>query len=70
MKISARNQFHGTVKAVHKGAVNCEIRMHLAGSRVLTAIITSDALKELGLIPGAACTALIKASHILIAVND
>jgi len=38
--------------------------------RILTAIITNEALSELGLAEGAACSALIKSSHVLIAVND
>jgi molybdate transport system regulatory protein len=70
IRISARNRLRGTVTEVNPGAVNSEIKMQLAGNRVLTAIITREALKELGLVPGAACTALVKASHILIAVND
>ena len=37
---------------------------------VLTAIVTLDALNELKVSPGSPCTALIKASHVLVAVND
>jgi len=70
IRISARNRLRGTVTEVIPGAVNCEIKLQLAGTRVLTAIITSDALKELGLVVGSPCTGLIKASHVLIAVND
>ena len=70
VRISARNRLRGTVTQVIPGAVNCEIKLQLAGARVLTAIITSDALEDLGLAKGAAFTALIKASHVLIAVND
>jgi molybdate transport system regulatory protein len=70
IRISARNRLRGTVTEVVAGAVNCEVKLQLAGRRVLTAIITSDAVKELGFVAGAACTALVKASHILIAVDD
>jgi molybdate transport system regulatory protein len=70
IRISARNRLRGSVTEVIPGAVNCEIKVQLPGDRVLTAIITSDSLQELRLVPGSACTALIKASHILIAVND
>jgi molybdate transport system regulatory protein len=70
IRISARNRLRGTVTEIIPGAVNCEIKLQLAGARVLTAVITRDALKELGLVKGTVCTALIKASHILIAVND
>ncbi len=70
IRISARNRLRGSVTAVIPGAVNCEIKLQLPGARVLTAIVTSDAVEELGLVKGAASTALIKASHIMIAVND
>jgi molybdate transport system regulatory protein len=69
-RISARNRLRGTVTQIIPGAVNGEVKLGLPGSRVLTAIITMEALDELGLQPGADCTALIKASHVLIAVND
>ncbi|MGO9593485.1 MAG: TOBE domain-containing protein, partial [Steroidobacteraceae bacterium] len=70
IRISARNRLRGSVTAVIPGAVNCEIKLQLPGARGLTAIVTSDAVEELGLVKGAAFTALIKASHILVAVND
>lgn len=70
IRISARNRLRGTVIEIIPGAVNCEIKMELAGARVLTAIVTSDAVGELGLVKGAALTALIKASHVLIAVAE
>jgi len=65
-----RNQLRGTVTAVIPGSVNGEVRILLPGGRTLTAIVTTEALHELGLVEGAACSALIKASHVLIAVND
>jgi molybdate transport system regulatory protein len=70
LRVSARNQLRGTVTAVIPGAVNGEVKIELPGGRVLTAIVTNDALKELNLVKGAQCTALIKSSHVLIAVND
>jgi molybdate transport system regulatory protein len=70
IRISARNRLDGTVSAIIRGAVNCEVKLRLGAERVLTAIITEEALKELDLAVGQPCTALIKASHVLIAVND
>jgi molybdate transport system regulatory protein len=70
IKISARNRLRGTITAIIRGAVNSEVKIQLNGGRVLTAIITEEGLKELDLAEGAPCTALIKASHVLIAVND
>ncbi|HEX4377475.1 MAG TPA: TOBE domain-containing protein [Steroidobacteraceae bacterium] len=69
-RISARNRLRGTVATIVPGAVNAEVKLSLPGERVLTAVITMEALEELQLEPGADCTALIKASHVLIAVND
>lgn len=70
IRISARNRLAGTVASVTPGAVNCEVKVALAGSRTLVAIITREGLKQLGLRKGSPCVALVKASHVLIAVND
>jgi molybdate transport system regulatory protein len=70
IRVSARNQLRGTVTAVLPGSVNGEVKIQLPGGRLLTAIVTNEALNELGLVKGAACSALIKSSHVLIAVND
>ena len=70
LRVSARNQLRGTISSIERGSVNAEVKILLPFGRILTAIITVDALAELGLIKGAACTALIKSSHVLIAVND
>lgn len=70
LRVSARNQLRGTVTAIIPGSVNGEVKIQLPGGRVLTAIVTNEALKELALLEGAACSALIKSSHVLIAVND
>jgi molybdate transport system regulatory protein len=70
VRTSARNRLCGTVSEIVPGSVNCEVILQLPGNRRLTAIITHEALKELQLTTGAACCALVKASHVIIAVND
>lgn len=70
IRVSARNQLRGTVTEVFAGSVNAEVKIRLPGARLLTAIVTNEALKELALVQGAPCSALIKSSHVLIAVND
>lgn len=70
LRISARNRLAGTVASITPGAVNCEVKLQLAGSRTLVAIVTREGLKQLGLRRGSPCVALVKASHVLIAVND
>jgi molybdate transport system regulatory protein len=69
-RTSARNCLCGSVAAIRPGAVNTEVRLTLAGGRTLTAVITRESLRVLRLAVGARCCALIKASHVLIAVND
>ena len=70
IRISARNRLVGTIASITQGAVNCEVKIELAGSRTVVAIVTREGLKELGLRKGSPCVALVKASHVLIAVND
>lgn len=65
---SARNQLAGKVAELHKGAVNTEVGIELAGGSVVHAVITNEAVLELGLKPGAPATALIKASHVVLGV--
>lgn len=70
LRISARNRLCGTVRETIPGAVNSEVKLELPGGRMLTAIITKEALNELGFAPGQRACALIKASHVILAVND
>jgi len=70
VKISARNRLCGTIKRVQEGAVNAEVVLDLPGGNTLAAIITEGSLDSLGFKPGDACCALIKASHIILGVDD
>lgn len=69
VKISARNRLTGTISSLMPGAVNCEVKLLLPGNRTLGAVVTNESAEELGLALGQACTALIKASHVIIAVD-
>lgn len=68
VRFSARNQLGGKVKSLATGAVNTEVGIELPGGTVVYAMITNDAVLELGLKPGVAATALIKASHVVLGV--
>lgn len=65
MKLSARNQLKGTVTAVKEGAVEAQVTLDVNG-QPLTAVITVDAVKDLGLAPGTAVVAIIKADHVIL----
>ncbi|KAF1051504.1 MAG: Molybdenum-pterin-binding protein MopA [Stenotrophomonas maltophilia] len=68
IRLSARNCLPGTVASVTDGAVNAEVVLSLAGGAQVSAIVTRDAVQELGLVPGAKATAVIKASHVILGV--
>ncbi|MGM0677252.1 MAG: TOBE domain-containing protein [Pseudomonadota bacterium] len=70
MRVSARNRLPGTVAHVEAGPVNAEVKLDLGHGRVLTAIVTREALDEGWVTEGAEACALIKASHVLLAVTD
>jgi molybdate transport system regulatory protein len=70
VRTSARNKLCGTVKAIVRGPVNSEVKIQLSDSRTLIAVITTVGLEALDLREGSDCCALVKASHVLVAVND
>ena len=70
MKTSARNQFAGTVAQLTCGAVNDEIVLDLASGQRIVATITHDSTVDLGLQPGMQASAMIKASSIMLVVDD
>ena len=64
-RISGRNQLQGTVVEVSVEGLMAKVVLSISGQRV-TAIITADAVRELGLKPGDAAVALIKATEVMI----
>ncbi|MCY1347520.1 Molybdenum-pterin-binding protein MopA [compost metagenome] len=68
IRLSARNCLKGTVTSVTDGAVNAEVAIALPGGNQVTAMVTREAVAELGLAAGVAVTAVIKASHVIVGV--
>ncbi len=68
LRASARNQLHGVVHHCQQGAVNSEVLINLSAGKQLVAMVTDDSVHALDLKPGTAITALIKASHVILAV--
>ena len=70
MKLSARNILKGTVKKIVHGAVNTEVAIELPGGSQITSIITKESALSLKLAEGLPAYAVIKASEVLVAVDD
>jgi len=70
VKTSARNQVYGTVSAITRGAVNDEITLTLPGGHAIVSVITHESTETLGLAEGAAAFALIKASWVVLLVDN
>lgn len=70
LRLSARNQLKGVVKAVIEGAVNCEVEVTLEGGEEVTSIITMASAKKLALAPGKAVSAIVKASDVMVGVKE
>ncbi|MGW3418037.1 TOBE domain-containing protein [Streptomyces phaeochromogenes] len=70
MSLSIRNQLPGTVTAVTPGEAMATVKVRLDGGQELTAAITLDAVKELGLAEGSAVRALVKSTEISLATGS
>lgn len=64
-KISGRNQLLGSIVEVTIDGLLAKVVLTIGDQRV-TAIITADAVRELGLKPGEPAIALIKATEVMI----
>lgn len=70
-RISARNRFAGAVTHIHQGPVNAEVTLAMPGGRhLITAVITDESVKRLGLVVGQPLTAVFKASSVFLASVD
>ena len=69
LRTSARNQIPGVVARREDGAVNSEIAVDIGGAKTLTATVTLESARALDLKPGDPVTALIKAPHVILAVE-
>jgi molybdate transport system regulatory protein len=70
VKTSARNRLCGTVSRVVVGPVNAEVILQLDGGNTLAAVVTHDSATEMTIAEGQRLCALIKASHVLLGVDD
>ncbi|MFC1403031.1 MULTISPECIES: molybdopterin-binding protein [Streptacidiphilus] len=69
MSLSIRNQIPGTVTSITAGEVMATVRTRLTGGQDITAAITLEAVKELGLAEGTAVRAMVKSTEVSLATG-
>ena len=65
--INVRNQFRGRIREVIEGPVVSEIDVETPSGLLVTSVITTRSIKELGLVVGKEVVALVKATEVSIA---
>jgi molybdate transport system regulatory protein len=69
IRTSARNQLRGSVAARDDGAVNSEVAVDIGGGKTVIATVTLESAQALEIAVGDPITALIKAPHVILAVE-
>lgn len=64
--LSARNRFVGTVAAVQVDGLMAQVEIVVTEPARVLALVTRDAVEELGLKPGMPATALVKSTSVLV----
>jgi molybdopterin-binding protein len=64
--INARNQFRGKIRAIIEGSVVSEVEVDTPAG-IVTSVITTRSIRDLGLTLGTEVVALVKATEVSIA---
>jgi molybdopterin-binding protein len=64
--MSARNRFHGTVREVKIDGLLAQVELVVDEPTRIVAIVTRDAVEELGLKPGSPATAIVKSTSVMV----
>jgi molybdate transport system regulatory protein len=68
LRTSARNALTGVVSHIDRGAVNDVVTLDIGGDNTITATVTHESALHLDVEVGDPIVALIKASHVILAV--
>ena len=66
VKLSARNQLHGTVTAITPGAINTEVVLDVGGGDSVAAVVTRGSAESMALRVGQPAVAFFKASSVIL----
>ena len=65
-RLSARNRIRGTVQAIRVEGLLAQVELVVDEPTHVVAIVTRDSVEELGLKPGQAATAVVKATSVMV----
>ena len=66
LKISARNQWKGTVREIKEGAVNAIVKLEIEADVIISATISMEAVKDLALAVGSKAVAIVKSTSVML----
>ena len=67
LRISARNQLKGKVISIEKDGVTAKVKVKIEAPAVITAVITKEAVEDLGVNIGDEVNAVVKSTEVMIA---
>jgi molybdate transport system regulatory protein len=67
LKISARNQLKGKVVSIEKDGITAKVKVEIKAPVVVTAVITKEAVEDLGIKVGDEVNAVVKSTEVMIA---
>jgi molybdate transport system regulatory protein len=67
LKISARNQLKGKVVSIEKDGITAKVKVEIKVPAVVTAVITKEAVEDLGIKVGDEVNAVVKSTEVMIA---
>ena len=70
MKLSARNQLKGVITDIQEGAVNGIVKIDIGGGNIMSATISMNAIQELGLEVGKEAYAVVKATSVMVGIDE
>lgn len=70
MKLSARNTLKGKIVEIEKGAVNGIVKIDIGGGNIISSTISMDSINGLGLEVGKEAYAVIKATSVMVGIDE
>ena len=70
MKLGVRNQLKGTITSIQEGAVHCLVTIDIGGGKEITSSTSLPSVKELGLKVGMEAYAVVKATSVIVGIDE